>query len=116
MTQHSSTQQAKALHSRARRLQAQAAELARQLADLASEAQALTDDASRLAETSTPAVQPLLYDVKQAADALSLGESSVRYLIATGKIASVQVQTSRRIPVTTLGDYVESLTSEAEAA
>lgn len=58
----------------------------------------------------------LLVTTKEAADALSVSERTVRYLIANGELAPVvRIGRSVRVPVATLRKYVENRTEDVNA-
>lgn len=52
-----------------------------------------------------------LYTVREAADVLSIGRSHLYELMAAGKIRSVKVSRSRRIPHSALQEFLDSLVS-----
>jgi len=54
-------------------------------------------------------VRPLLLTAEQAASALSICRTKVYELLRTGQLESVQIGSSRRIPVAALDEYVERL-------
>ena len=54
-------------------------------------------------------VDKMLLTAEEAAKALSIGRSKVYELLAAGRIDSVRIGTSRRIPATALTRFVESL-------
>jgi len=51
-------------------------------------------------------VEPICYSIPEAADALSLGETTVRELVLRGEIPSVTVGRRRLIPVERLREWV----------
>lgn len=55
----------------------------------------------------------LLYSVREAAELLSIGRVKLYELLAAGKIESVKLDGSRRIPRDALEGYVEWLRAEA---
>lgn len=55
----------------------------------------------------------LLYSVREAADLLSIGRVKLYELLAAGKIESVKLDGSRRIPREALEDYVDRLRAQA---
>jgi excisionase family DNA binding protein len=59
-------------------------------------------------------VSPLLLTAEQAASALSICRTKVYELLRTGQLESVQIGSSRRIPVAALDDYVERLRRSSE--
>ncbi len=70
---------------------------------------------------SAPAIQrsesaPLLYKPESAAEALGIGRSKLFELIAEGKIETVQIGRSRRVPVQALEDFVARLRQNGGAA
>ena len=58
----------------------------------------------------------LLLTVPEAAEALAISRSKLYELIASGAITSVRIDGSRRIPLTTLEDYISRLLAERTAA
>jgi excisionase family DNA binding protein len=52
-------------------------------------------------------VTPLLLGVREAADALGIGRSTLYELIAAGEIEIVHIGRSARVPVAALHDFVE---------
>ncbi len=54
-------------------------------------------------------LSPLLLTPEQTASALSICRTKVYELLRTGQLKSVQIGSSRRIPVSALDDYVEGL-------
>lgn len=59
--------------------------------------------------TTTRNMERLLLTAKEAADALGIGRSKVYELIMSGKLESVRIGGSRRVPVEALRDFVDSL-------
>jgi excisionase family DNA binding protein len=55
----------------------------------------------------------LLLTVPEAAKALAISRSKLYELIASGVLPSVRVDGSRRVPLTSLTAYVETLMEEA---
>ena len=62
------------------------------------------------------AVPRLLMTVPEAAEALAISRSKLYELIASGTIASIRIDGSRRIPLTALEEYVSRLLAERTAA
>ena len=58
----------------------------------------------------------LLMTVSEAAEALAISRSKLYELIASGAIASVRIDGSRRIPLAALEEYVSRLLAERTAA
>lgn len=58
----------------------------------------------------------LLVTVPEAAKALAISRSKLYELLASGAIASVRIDGSRRIPLTALEEYVSRLLAERIAA
>lgn len=54
--------------------------------------------------------------VPEAAEALAISRSKLYELLASGAIASIRIDGSRRIPVTALEEYVSRLLAERTAA
>jgi excisionase family DNA binding protein len=54
----------------------------------------------------------LLLNVREAADALGLGETVTKRLIATGALASVKIGRARRVPKAALQTFVDRLSEE----
>lgn len=57
-----------------------------------------------------PAVARQVLTVAEAAGALSVSESTVKRLIASGDLAAVSIGGSRRVPVTAITAYLDRLT------
>jgi excisionase family DNA binding protein len=57
--------------------------------------------------------EKMAYSVKNAADALDIGERTIWHLIATNQIASVKIGKSRRIPRAALEAYMQGLAGDA---
>jgi excisionase family DNA binding protein len=58
----------------------------------------------------------LLLTVPEAAEALAISRSKLYELLASGAIASIRIDGSRRIPLTALEEYVSRLLAERTAA
>jgi excisionase family DNA binding protein len=58
----------------------------------------------------------LLLTVPEAAEALAISRSKLYELLASGAIASIRIDGSRRIPLTALEEYVSRLLTERTAA
>ncbi|MFD8534468.1 helix-turn-helix domain-containing protein [Streptosporangium canum] len=58
----------------------------------------------------------LLLTVSEAAAALSISRSKLYELIASGAVASIRIDGSRRVPVSALHAYITHLTSAERAA
>lgn len=56
---------------------------------------------------TTTNIEPLLFTPAQAAAALSLGQTKVYELLATGALKSVKIGTARRIPREALHEFVQ---------
>ena len=56
--------------------------------------------------------EPLLLTTAEASKVLSLGESTLRQLLANGTIESIAIGRSRRIPMSVLVAYIETLRRE----
>jgi excisionase family DNA binding protein len=54
--------------------------------------------------------------VPEAAEALAISRSKLYELLASGAIASIRIDGSRRIPLTALEEYVSKLLVERTAA
>jgi excisionase family DNA binding protein len=54
-------------------------------------------------------MQRLLLTPEDAADLLSIGRSKLYELIGDGQLASVRIGASRRVPMSALVEFVESL-------
>ncbi|GGZ44623.1 hypothetical protein GCM10010387_43620 [Streptomyces inusitatus] len=59
-----------------------------------------------------PTIEPLLYTPAEAAEALRMGRSTIYELMAAGVLEYVKQGRSRRIRVSVLEAYVESLSPE----
>lgn len=57
-------------------------------------------------QNTTPAPQPLLLRIEEAAHLLGLGRSTVYELLYKGEIPSVRIGTSRRIPFAALSQWI----------
>ncbi|MGZ3304169.1 MAG: helix-turn-helix domain-containing protein, partial [Isosphaeraceae bacterium] len=62
------------------------------------------------------AVPRLLITVPEAAEALAISRSKLYELMASGAIASIRIDGSRRIPFAALEEYVSRLLAERTAA
>jgi excisionase family DNA binding protein len=62
----------------------------------------------------SPVTGPLLLTAEQVATALSICRTKVYELIRTGQLESVQIGSSRRIPVDAVSDYVERLRASSD--
>jgi excisionase family DNA binding protein len=58
-------------------------------------------------------VVPILLTPRQAASALSLGQTKVYELLATGALSSIKIGTARRIPREALDRYIAARLSAA---
>ncbi|MEU7741191.1 helix-turn-helix domain-containing protein [Nonomuraea sp. NPDC049158] len=58
----------------------------------------------------------LLLTVPEAAEALAISRSKLYQLMASGAVASLRIDGSRRIPVSSLSDYIARLTRKETAA
>jgi excisionase family DNA binding protein len=58
----------------------------------------------------------LLLTVPEAAETLAISRSKLNELLASGAIASIRIDGSRRIPVAALEEYVSRLLAERTAA
>lgn len=54
-------------------------------------------------------MEKLLLTPEDTADLLSIGRSKVYELIGDGRLASVRIDASRRVPMSALVEFVESL-------
>jgi excisionase family DNA binding protein len=54
-----------------------------------------------------------LLSIPEAGEALHLGETKVKELVARGELLSVKIGKSRRIPVSAIQAYIERLVSES---
>jgi excisionase family DNA binding protein len=57
-----------------------------------------------------------LLSIPEAGEALHLGETKVKELVARGDLLSVKIGKSRRIPVSAIQAYIERLVSESCAS
>ncbi|RSS04102.1 helix-turn-helix domain-containing protein [Streptomyces sp. WAC00469] len=55
----------------------------------------------------------VLYDVKETARLLSVSVNTVRNLIAAGKLRSVKIGSSRRVPATAIEEFTKNLMKAA---
>ncbi len=58
----------------------------------------------------------LLMTVPEAAETLAISRSKLDELLASGTIASIRIDGSRRIPLTALEDYISRLLADRTAA
>jgi excisionase family DNA binding protein len=58
----------------------------------------------------------LLLTVPEAAEALAISRSKLYELLASGAIASIRIDGSRRIPLAALEDYISKLLAGKSAA
>jgi excisionase family DNA binding protein len=58
----------------------------------------------------------LLLTVPETAEALAISRSKLYELLASGAVASIRIDGSRRIPLTALEEYVSRLLAERTAA
>jgi excisionase family DNA binding protein len=58
----------------------------------------------------------LLLTVPEAAEALAISRSKLYELLASGAVASIRIEGSRRVPITALEEYVSKLLAERKAA
>jgi excisionase family DNA binding protein len=61
-------------------------------------------------------VPRLLLTVPEAAEALAISRSKLYELLASGDVASIRIDGSRRIPLAALEEYVSRLLAERTAA
>lgn len=54
--------------------------------------------------------EPLLVNVKAAADILSLGRTTVYQLMASGQLRSIKIGSARRIPMQAIREWVTANT------
>ena len=59
-------------------------------------------------------MEKLLLTPEEAAEVLAIGRSAVYELMGSGRLESVRIGTSRRVPVQSLDAFVERLRHEAE--
>jgi excisionase family DNA binding protein len=57
-------------------------------------------------------VEKALLSIPEAGEALHLGETKVKELVARGELLSVKIGKSRRIPAAAVQEFVERLVSE----
>lgn len=58
-------------------------------------------------------IEKLLYSVREAAEMLSIGRVKLYELMAAGKIESVKLDGSRRIPRDALEDFISRLRAQS---
>jgi excisionase family DNA binding protein len=63
-----------------------------------------------------PCMTRLLLTVPEAAEALAISRSKLYELLASGAVASIRIDGSRRIPLSALQEYVSKLLAERKAA
>ena len=56
---------------------------------------------------------PILYTVEEVADILHIGRSSTYKLVKAGKITSIKLGKSRRIPLPAMQEYVDDLIAQS---
>jgi excisionase family DNA binding protein len=61
-------------------------------------------------------MEQALLSITEAGEALRLGETKVKQLVARGELLSVKIGKSRRIPVTAVREYVARLVNESASA
>jgi excisionase family DNA binding protein len=59
-----------------------------------------------------PAAQPLLLTPEQAARVISISRSKLYELMSAGKVPSVRIGASRRVPTASLEQYVRQLLAD----
>jgi excisionase family DNA binding protein len=69
--------------------------------------------AATTAPADVPALLPLLLTVEQTSQALAIGRTAVYELITNGRLGSVRIGGSRRIPVAALDVFMQRLIQEA---
>jgi len=67
--------------------------------------------AVRTTRTDERHVPKLLLTPEEAARALGVGRTTLYGLLRTGAVASVRIGGSRRVPISAIEDYVQSLTT-----
>jgi excisionase family DNA binding protein len=68
-----------------------------------------------MARSTVSGVPPLLIRPEQAALALGVSRTKVYELMASGKLGSVKIGRSRRIPVNALTAFVAAIAAESAA-
>jgi excisionase family DNA binding protein len=58
-------------------------------------------------------VEKVLLSIPEAGQALHLGETKVKELVARGELPSVKIGKSRRIPAAAISSYVDRLVGES---
>lgn len=54
-------------------------------------------------------IEPLLYTVPQVTEILNLGRTAAYDLIRTGRLKSVKIGASRRVPASAVSDFLADL-------
>lgn len=68
-------------------------------------------------EKATPTnPPPLLLKVEEAARLLNIGRTRVFDLLRSGQLKSVKIFGARRVPLTSIHSYIETLLQEPEVA
>jgi excisionase family DNA binding protein len=80
----------------------------------ASGSPSLTTPEGREDQSTRLAVSPRLLTAEQAASALSICRTKVYELLRTGQLESVQIGSSRRIPVAALDEFVLRLRNASD--
>lgn len=60
-------------------------------------------------------LERLLYSVREAAELLSIGRVKLYELVAAGRIESVRLDGSRKIPRTALEEFIAQLRAESDS-
>ena len=73
------------------------------------------DEAAVALRSTTMATQPVLVNVDQVAKALSIGRTTAWELVRKGKIKSVKIGRTRRVPIAAIQDFIQLLMDEDAA-
>lgn len=57
--------------------------------------------------TATKPIEKLLYTVEESAARLSIGVTKMKQLVADGEVRSIRVGRLRRIPASSLAEYIQ---------
>jgi excisionase family DNA binding protein len=64
------------------------------------------EETTKMTSTPAPVLQPLLLNIKEVAQLLSLGRSTVYELLNKGELPSIKCGTARRVPFAALMQWI----------
>ena len=73
------------------------------------------EDAAAALTSTTMDRQPVLVTVDQVATMFSIGRTAAWELVSKGKIKSVKIGRTRRVPIAAIQDFIQRLIDEAAA-